>query len=455
MSEVRVVVVGAGIAGLTAALYLEAAGQHVIVLEASGRVGGRMVSDSVDGFTIDEGAQFLSTRYPVLGELIERVGFAASIVEVNPWVAVVRGGRLRRIRPDAPLSPLRSGLLRLPAYLRLAVGGMRLGRRTRALSQNDLSAWTSYDETDGKTWSESYFGAEVTRFMIEPCIASLFFQRLHDDSAALAMHTTSLFYGLSGDVKLTAPVGGMGALTRQLASGLDVRLGSRVGSISVAPTGVELTVGAERISANHVILAAPASAARVLHPEPTATERELLATPYSTTATVAIMVRRSFRLGPDVSNLYAFNLPESDRGAVVAVTIEEAKGGGRVGNGHLFHAYLSGDTAPKMIASSDDQIVSVVLSELEKYLPGVSREVFATRVYRWKEALALTPPGRARLVAQYRKSIGPAPRFLLAGDYTGMPFTEGAAETGRWAATTLVDRLAQWGGGVGSVAAAS
>ena len=61
-----VVVIGGGLAGLNAALTLQNAGQEVIVLEASGRAGGRVQSDYVDGYICDRGFQLINSNYPEL-----------------------------------------------------------------------------------------------------------------------------------------------------------------------------------------------------------------------------------------------------------------------------------------------------------------------------------------------------------------------------------------------------
>ena len=61
-----VVVIGAGLAGLTAARTLTAAGLDVAVLEASDGVGGRVRTDVVDGYRLDRGFQILLTAYPEL-----------------------------------------------------------------------------------------------------------------------------------------------------------------------------------------------------------------------------------------------------------------------------------------------------------------------------------------------------------------------------------------------------
>jgi phytoene dehydrogenase-like protein len=58
------VVIGAGLAGLSAALTLQDAGAQVTVLESSDRPGGRVASDIIDGFILDRGFQLINMNYP-------------------------------------------------------------------------------------------------------------------------------------------------------------------------------------------------------------------------------------------------------------------------------------------------------------------------------------------------------------------------------------------------------
>ena len=65
----EVLIVGAGLAGLNAAIHLEASGVDVRVIESSDRAGGRVASDVIDGFICDRGFQLINARYPALQEL--------------------------------------------------------------------------------------------------------------------------------------------------------------------------------------------------------------------------------------------------------------------------------------------------------------------------------------------------------------------------------------------------
>ena len=62
----KVIVIGAGLAGLSAALTLQEAGLEVEIHESSDRVGGRVATDVIDGYRLDRGFQLINSRYPEL-----------------------------------------------------------------------------------------------------------------------------------------------------------------------------------------------------------------------------------------------------------------------------------------------------------------------------------------------------------------------------------------------------
>ncbi|HET8634940.1 MAG TPA: FAD-dependent oxidoreductase, partial [Gemmatimonadales bacterium] len=116
------IVVGAGVAGLTAAVELRRAGRVVQVLEASGRIGGLAQSERHQGFLVERGPASLSQPSPEVTALLELVGLwprriSPLPVTANRWT--VRGGRLVPI-PRSPLQLLRSPLLSPRGKLRLA-----------------------------------------------------------------------------------------------------------------------------------------------------------------------------------------------------------------------------------------------------------------------------------------------------------------------------------------------
>ena len=79
-------IVGAGLAGLNAAIHLQAAGVDVTIIESSDRAGGRVASDVIDGFVCDRGFQLINSQYPALQDLniVSELDFIAAprVIEV-------------------------------------------------------------------------------------------------------------------------------------------------------------------------------------------------------------------------------------------------------------------------------------------------------------------------------------------------------------------------------------
>jgi len=98
---------------------------------------------------------------------------------------------------------------------------------------------------------------------------------------------------------------------------------------------------------------------------------------------------------------------------------------------------LSGEAGKKMIPLDDEEILTAVMAELSRYLPDISKNIAFTRMYRWHNAEPMSPVGRSRHIQQYRAGIRKNQQMIPADDYMGMPFTEGAAETGYWAASIM------------------
>ena len=84
-----VVVIGAGLAGMNAAIELQKAGHEVVVLDAADRAGGRVQSDLIDGFTCDRGFQLINARYPELVALniLSEIDFRFADRAINVSVA--------------------------------------------------------------------------------------------------------------------------------------------------------------------------------------------------------------------------------------------------------------------------------------------------------------------------------------------------------------------------------
>ena len=101
-SSSDVLVIGAGLAGLSAAIKLQQAGRDVRIIESSGRPGGRVTSDIIDGFICDRGFQLINSKYPTLQALnvIQEIDFIKA-----PRVIEVALGNQRRALGDPRVAP--------------------------------------------------------------------------------------------------------------------------------------------------------------------------------------------------------------------------------------------------------------------------------------------------------------------------------------------------------------
>ncbi|MDO4888657.1 MAG: FAD-dependent oxidoreductase [Actinomycetaceae bacterium] len=110
-----VIVVGAGISGLTAAWTLQRAGAKVAVLEGSHRVGGRVHTREFNDCVMEAGANFVTDAYCIIPELAEQPGLEDALIAQDESAAVVR---IPHAMPASP--PVRIG--RIAAYRRHAEG---------------------------------------------------------------------------------------------------------------------------------------------------------------------------------------------------------------------------------------------------------------------------------------------------------------------------------------------
>ena len=421
-------VVGAGIAGLTAAYHLARAGADVVVLEAADRVGGRMTTDTIDGAVVDRGAQFLSSRYREIRFLAGAAGLADQAVQVRSVSGVVRRAKVHRVAAGRPWTALSGGLFSVREVLPLLRAGLRHGVKDRRLSLSDYEDWVAFDDRLASGPVREELGAAGEEYLVEPMLAGFFFQEPEETSHALSAWL--LKYGV-GRPKVWALARGLGSLPEALAASLEVKLGQDVSSVRVSGPGVAVVSNGTELDFDAAVLAVPAPVARTLYEPALAVEAELLATAYSSTVNLAFRLGRG-QLG-ELAGLYGLLIPRSERAVIAAISVEDRKYPAQAA--HYLNVMLDGANGKRLVDAPEDELLSEVLRELAHYVAG---EAELLRCYRWEHAEPLSPVGRARAIARYRTSLPTTARVVLAGDYMSAPTTEGAARSGRWAANRLL-----------------
>ena len=262
-TDVDVVVVGAGLAGLAAARVTAAAGLHTVVLEASDGVGGRVRTDVVDGFRLDRGFQILLTAYPEVGAQLDldRLGLCRFEPGARVWI----GDRFVPVsdpfrRPSA-----------LPATARAPVGTIADKARVALLRRDvvSTSAATLARRPDATT-ADALVARGFTPAMIERFFRPLFAGIQLDPALSTTSRMFELIFRSLALGDAAVPADGMGAIPRQLAGALPagvVHLQRPVSAIDA--TTVRLADGAT-VRARAVVVATdgPAAARLLGLPDP-------------------------------------------------------------------------------------------------------------------------------------------------------------------------------------------
>ena len=222
-----VVVVGAGLAGLTCALALEARGLDVLVVEAADEVGGRVRTEVVDGHLCDVGFQLLNPAYPAVRHLVDVE--ALGLQQFGAGVEVRRDGVTAlladpRREPRALLRTLASGLVtagELTALARWAAPS--LGPVRRLLDGPDTSLASSLDRAGAH--------GPLRREVLEPFLAGVLADDRGETSAAFVRLLLRSFLlgtpGLPGDGMRALPAQLAARLSRPVQVGTPVTLGER------------------------------------------------------------------------------------------------------------------------------------------------------------------------------------------------------------------------------------
>jgi glycine/D-amino acid oxidase-like deaminating enzyme len=246
--DADVVIVGAGLAGLTCAVRLHEAGRSVAILEASDGVGGRVRTDLVDGFRLDRGFQVLLTGYPAARRWFDLA--ALDLRAFSPGVTVHRAGRFRRVADplQAPFDGLRSAVSTL-ATPGDAVRLLAWRRHVRATPGPTLAAAPQRATRD--LLVDRGFSPTIAASFFRPFLAGTYFDRGMTTSSRVTELTFRSFFG--GQVAV--PALGMQQLPAQLRSRLPagtVRTGARVTAIR---DGEARVADGGAVRAGHVVVA--------------------------------------------------------------------------------------------------------------------------------------------------------------------------------------------------------
>jgi monoamine oxidase len=276
-----VVVVGAGLAGLTAARIIQAAGKKVVVLEARDRVGGRLLNHSIgDGKVVEAGGEYVGPTQDHILKLASDVG-VKTFPAYDEGDNVYYANGIRRTYSDtsplgtAPPDPLAADVVTVVALLDQMASSIDV---TAPWNASQAGNW---DQQTLQTWLDTHAVTPNTKtlasaamqaiFGAEPREVSLLFTAYYIAAAGNESNPGNFerLINTRGGAQQDRFLGGSQLIPMRMAHALShVIMGSPVRSITQTASGVTVKSDKLNVQAKRVIVAIPPTLAARIHYDP-------------------------------------------------------------------------------------------------------------------------------------------------------------------------------------------
>lgn len=436
----RIAVIGGGVAGLAAAYELShkepAVDWHLF--EQSDRLGGKIITEQVDGFTIEGGPDSFITQKPWGLALCRELGLESECIPCNSaaqTVYILVKGRLcpmpdgfRLTVPTRIMPFLRSPLFSWPAKLRMGLEPFIPARTDN--EDESISAFITRrlgkeaaDKIGGPLMAGIYV-ADPERLSLMSTFPMFRAMEQKHGSLIRAMRTSAREKKKSDTPMFMSLRQGMGQLVETLTNRLgdQCQTGQVVERLVRSDQGFTLTINGTTHTFDDVILATPLFETGRLLDELAPTARDTLnAMRYVSTATVSL----GFRL--PLTNVYrpmdgfGFVIPRSEQRRILACTWNSVKFAERAPPDHaLLRVFVGGEGREELVDLDDKTLVQVVRDELHE-IWGLTAEPVIRRVFRWPRGNPQYDVGHAARMKQMIETIQAIPGLHVAGSgYNGI-----------------------------------
>lgn len=432
---IDVAVIGAGISGLASAYALAKAGLRVIVLEASQRTGGRILSERIAGFLMEHGPSGIVAPAPASECLITELELACERVERSDAARnryLVRGCRMHAFG--------------LPPWRLLFRGPVSLAGRLRLLAE-PLIAPRPHDETVA-AFARRRFGGEFLDYVMEPLAAGLYAGAAEQLSIAavfpqlkqlerrcgsvIGASLMSRFLRNPGSGPADAPArsmfsfrGGLRVLADTVAQHLAglVFLGQRVESVQRRGGGgfrVSVRDGraSRSLSAQCVVVASPAYAAAPMLERLDQRAAHALAGIGHPPVAVVFLGYRAGAIDHPLDGAGVL-VPAVEKRNVLGIVFSSTLFPGRAPPGHVaLTAFVGGARQPQLAALRPAELTELVGAEVQQLFDArAAPEVARTRC--WPRALPQPGLEHARRIRAIAAMESEHPGLFLTGNYFG------------------------------------
>jgi len=411
-NDLEVAIVGAGMAGIAAALALKELGVSAEIFEAGNQVGGRIQSDEINGYILDRGFQLINLVYPSLKRYYQPEKFH----HLDKSIDLVMPDRLIRLGdPRSDIGNLFTGLSRSTGSLGEKIRFLRyLQKISPKRLERNFDPQLSFEEAI----SSEDIGLFYSR-VLRPFMQGVFLT--DPDEVSHDMAAQLIQYFIKGEPGLS--YGGIGKVPQELAKDLDIHLGSVVGEIGSG----YIKIKGKKVRAKAIIVATdPIAASSLLQDLVSKKVAELMAVKM-VGSDGWYFAADDFESGPRLRLDGSGGGPCINSIAVSKLAPEYAPVG---------KVLISATVLGQMGQSVSQSRVRKHLSQLWKC--DTSSWEFVAK-YWLPKSLPLFPPDRKKNLS---KEIGIIDQnIILAGDYLTMPSQEGAMASGLEAAESAAQLI--------------
>lgn len=441
IDDKKVIIVGAGIAGLTAAFRLQNAGLQVVVLEGKDRIGGRATTIEKDGYFIDPGASAVLDSYTAYLELADELGLRSKLHPASQFVGTVKNKRIHYFNTgNVYLSGITTGLLSWWSKLRLARAflDVRSARKGGYIEFNNMGAAAAIDTETAEAYGLRCLNKEITDYFVEPLVRGMML------SNADVISKVELFHGLNNiyDVCLYGLEGGVKSFSNALAKELDTRLESPVTSVREVEGGVEVTWlggGEEMVQQAHAcVVACPLPFALEIYPQHSGLRHLGKKVRYAPCISVS--------LGTSIKpkhKAYVIQVPRVEHEEICYIFCEHNKGVTVAPEGcGLITTYFTDASSQALANVSDEEIVAKVASFLCEFMPELEGSITMTYVNRWSASLCQNEVGAYQAMNEFHEELSAQDKIQFAGDYVFSAVGQSiAVESGNRASKNILENL--------------
>jgi oxygen-dependent protoporphyrinogen oxidase len=444
----KVVIVGAGISGLSAAYDLERGGVSCTILEKRGRLGGVIETRVAGECTLDCGPDSFLAAKPEALALITELGLENEVIGSNDHQ------RTTYIWKHARLIALPEGVMMIVPSRILAMAKSPLlswGTKMRMAAEYFRGPGPSVDRSVAD-FVIDHFGQETLDYLAEPLLSGVYGgdpARLSVASVLPRFLQMEAKYGsLVRAVLDTRGKGSSGPLFRTLKSGLSKLTGALAARATVCRAkaesierreggGFRIRAEGNWMEADHVIVACPAwSAAPLLTPVDPKLAEWLGGIEYSSSLTLSLIYRASEFNGRRAG--FGFLVPRKERQRLAACTFVGAKFSHRVPDDRIaLRCFFGGTGDEAVLGESDDALIAIARQELRRIL-GLTAAPIEHVIARWPRSMAQYNVGHAQRIAEIRARAAEVPGLHLAGNaYEGIGIPD-CIRSGRQAAKNVL-----------------